>query len=36
LPKQIMFIPAVLLLALVWYVQRKRRDRLEAASAAAS
>ena len=36
LPKQIMFIPAVLLLALVWYVQSKRRDRLEAASAAAS
>ena len=29
-PKQFMFIPAVLLLAFVWYVQRKRSRRLAA------
>ncbi|MBW2193331.1 MAG: TRAP transporter permease, partial [Deltaproteobacteria bacterium] len=29
-PKQIMFIPAMLLLALIWYVQRGRRNKLEA------
>ena len=34
LPKQIMFIPAIALMALVWFVQRGRRDRLEAAEAA--
>ncbi len=34
LPKQLMFIPALLLYALVWYVQRGRRNKLEAAGAA--
>ena len=34
LPKQLMFIPALLLYALVWYVQRGRKNKLEAAGAA--
>ncbi len=33
-PKQLMFIPAALLGALVWYVQRNRRQRLKTAPAA--
>ena len=31
-PKQIMYIPALVLLALIWYIQRGRRNRLEAAA----
>jgi hypothetical protein len=34
LPKQLMFIPALLLYALVWYMQRGRKNKLEAAAAA--
>jgi TRAP transporter 4TM/12TM fusion protein len=33
-PKQLMFIPAFLLYALVWFVQRGRKNRLEATAAA--
>ena len=33
-PKHLMFIPALVLLALVWFTQRKRRRRLEAAEPA--
>jgi len=33
LPKQLMFIPAVLLLALVWFMQRGRKKKLEVAAA---
>jgi TRAP transporter 4TM/12TM fusion protein len=33
LPKQLMFIPAILLLALVWYLQKGRKNELEAAAA---
>ncbi|MDM8539570.1 TRAP transporter permease [Desulfococcaceae bacterium HSG9] len=33
LPKQLMFIPAVLLLALVWYIQTGRKKKLVAAAA---
>jgi hypothetical protein len=32
-PKQLMFIPALLLYALVWFVQRGRKNRLEATAA---
>ena len=31
-PKQLMFIPALLLLALIWFIQRKRSTKLEAAA----
>ena len=33
LPKQLMFIPALMLYALVWFVQRGRRNKLQAAAA---
>jgi predicted metalloprotease with PDZ domain len=33
LPKQLMFIPALGLLALIWYLQRNRKRKLEAAVA---
>lgn len=33
-PKQLMFIPGLLLLWLLWFVQKRRRDRLERAKAA--
>jgi TRAP transporter 4TM/12TM fusion protein len=33
LPKQLMFIPALALLALIWYLQRNRKRKLEAAVA---
>lgn len=36
LPKQIMFIPAMLLLAMIWYIQRGRRDKLGAPADAAA
>jgi hypothetical protein len=35
LPKQLMFIPALLLYTLVWYIQRGRKNKLEAAGATA-
>jgi hypothetical protein len=34
LPKQLMFIPAMALYALVWFTQRKRKSKLEAVAAA--
>jgi hypothetical protein len=33
LPKQLMFIPALALLVLIWYMQRNRKRKLEAAVA---
>jgi TRAP transporter 4TM/12TM fusion protein len=36
LPKQLMFLPAALLYALIWYLQRGRRKKLKTAAAAAT
>jgi predicted metalloprotease with PDZ domain len=33
LPKQLMFIPALALMALIWFIQRNRKLKLEAAAA---